>query len=92
MAKRQKARARWWQQMLWIVTARVQTDQRGMQQQGTCPFSPVCTDSTGANHSFVVLAKSLEEANQVALAQVPNIAIVRIELAREVDDIVDGRS
>ena len=46
---------------------------------GLCPHSSECSDSTGAHHSFIVMAYSMSHAVLIVDKHYPKIHITRIE-------------
>ena len=47
---------------------------------GICGFAEICTDVTGAHHSFIVFANSIDQVKAIVKKTYGNIHITRIEL------------
>ena len=67
---------------LWIVTVKIAPlPHHDPHNKVTrpCAIAPICTDQTGAHHSFPVLARSAEEARREAIVYMNFQHITRVE-------------
>lgn len=54
-------------------------------QTARCKFSPICTDSTGEHHNFLVMAPSVKKVREIVKKVYGDIHITRIEKGEYVD-------